>query len=387
MLSDRLRICRVVTVPITFETLLHDQMLTIADQHDLTLVCNFAESDTAHYFQAMGDIATWNLNISRQISPLNDLVAIWQLAQYLRNNKFDIVHSSTPKAGLVAMLAGVLARTPNRVHTYTGQVWMTATGLLRTIMRSVDWLIGRAATQLYADSKSQRDGLVAEGLVRDHKIDVIGPGSISGVNLKRFDPTQFAIEDRKLLRDKLGIPQDQTVVAFVGRVVRDKGIVELVTAFEALQRELPITLLLIGPVEVVRDQLPDSVLEFIEHNPNVVRTGFVSDPETYLSISDIFCIPSYREGFGSVAIEAGAMEVPVVGTAVTGLVDAIVDGVTGVLVPAKDVAALQTALHRLITDEKRRGELGEAGRQRAENEFAAETINQLVADAYRTLTD
>ncbi len=385
MTANRLKICRVVTVPITFETLLHDQVLTVATQHDLTLVCNFEGSTVGDYFASKGPLKTWQLDISRQISPLNDLKAVLALARFLRQQQFDVVHSSTPKAGLVAMLAGVLARIPTRVHTYTGQVWMTATGVLRQIMRTVDWLIGQAATHLYADSASQRQGLIDEGLVRAAKIDVIGPGSISGVNLKRFDPSQFSIEDRQRLRSQLGIDPNQVVIAFVGRVVRDKGIVELVQAFEQLQHRLSVTLLLIGPVEVVRDQLPDSVLIFIETNANVVRTGFVSDPETYLSISDIFCIPSYREGFGSVAIEAGAMGVPVVGTAVTGLVDAIVDGETGVVVPAQDVSALQNALAKLVEDVELRGKLGSAGRRRAETEFAAETINQFVSDAYDTL--
>ncbi len=383
--SSRLKICRVVTVPITFETLLHDQVLTVATDHDLTIVCNFGESGIDAYFSQKAAVKTWSLPISRQVSPLNDLRAVWQLARFLRREKFDIVHSSTPKAGLVTMLAGILAGTAGRIHTYTGQIWMTATGLLRFIMRSVDRLNGWNGTHLFADSASQRQLLIDEGLVNANKISVIGPGSISGVNLARFDPTKFSAADHANTRATLGIPADHTVIAFVGRVVRDKGIGELVSAFERLQKTHKVTLLIIGPVEVVRDQLPAETLTFIETNPNVARTGFVSDPETYLAASDIFCIPSYREGFGSVAIEAGAMGLPVVATKVTGLVDAVVQDKTGLLVEIHDVDGLAAALQTLITNEQLRVQLGQAGRERAETEFAAETINQLVSDTYNTI--
>jgi len=377
----RPRLCRVVTVPMTFETLLRDQVRRIvAAGLDVTLICNpgdgmaaFARDAGARYLP---------LPLARQLSPRHDSVSLAALTRLYRRERFDLVHSSTPKAGLLSAIAARLAGIPRRLHTFTGQPWVELRGAMRVAAREADRVIGRLDTQLYADSGSQRDFLIAEGIVAADRIAVVGAGSISGVDLRRFDPVGMAGE-RDAIRRRLGIDASARVIVFVGRVTRDKGITELVEAFLAVHATRPdLALLLVGPFEPDRDPLPAATLEAIHSHPAIHGVGFCLEPERYLAAGDLFCLPSYREGFGTVAIEAGALGLPVVATRVTGLVDAVVDGETGRLVPAKDVAALVTAIGALLDAPAERRRLGEAGRRRAVTRFDAEVIDAAVVQEY-----
>ena len=380
----RPRLCRIVTVPMTFETLLRDQVRRIAAAGlDLTLICDpgngldaFARDAGARYLP---------LPLARQLSPRRDGVSLAGLVRIFRRERFDLVHSSTPKAGLLSAVAGRLAGIPRRLHTFTGQPWVELRGAMRLAARESDRMIGRLDTQLYADSHSQRDFLIAEGIVRADRIAVIGAGSISGVDLRRFDPATMA-GARDQVRRQLGIDAAARVIAFVGRVTRDKGISELVEAFLAVHATRPdLALLLVGPFEPDRDPLPAATLEAIHSHPAIHSVGFCLQPERYLAAGDLFCLPSYREGFGTVAIEAGALGLPVVATRVTGLVDAVVDGETGRLVPAKDVAALIDVLAALLDAPAECRRLGEAGRRRAVTQFDAEAIDAAVVREYHRL--
>lgn len=277
----------------------------------------------------------------------------------------------------------MLTRVPIRIHTFTGQPWVELAGLKRRIPRECDRITAKLATYCYADSASQRDFLISEGLVSPGKIAVIGKGSISGVNLLRFSLTKWGGETARQTRHELGIPKDAMVIVFVGRVVRDKGIVELLAAFELLADTNPdVHLLLVGPFEPDRDPLPTATLKRLQSHPRVHGVGFSPSPEKFLAASDIFCLPSYREGFGSVVVEAAAMKLPAVATRVTGLVDAVVDGATGLIVPPKNVNRLAEALRTLADSKELRQALGQAARERAVRDFDAKIINEAVVAEY-----
>ena len=296
------------------------------------------------------------------------------------------MHSSTPKAGLLAALAGVLARVPVRIHTYTGQVWVEMRGVPRNIMRVCDWIIGHLNTQCYADSASQRDFLVNERLVAASKLSVLGAGSVSGVDLERFSPKVFRKGRVAAIRRELGIAQQSFVILFVGRLTKDKGIRELLAAFRMIQKDQKdIELLLVGPFDPERDPLPRETLDELSHNPHIHVVGFSSEPEKYMAAADVFCLPSYREGFGNVIIEAAAMGLPSVASSIVGLVDAVVDSETGLLVPAKDAYALKQALLRMISEPKMRHRMGHAARKRAVRDFDSKIINQLMVEEYKKL--
>jgi glycosyltransferase involved in cell wall biosynthesis len=381
----RLRVCRVVTVPITFATLLNRQIRYIADAGiDLTIVSSpGAELDLFHTVP----VRCYPILMAREPAPLRDLRSLIALTRFLHRERFDIVHSSTPKAGLLTALAGFLARVPVRIHTFTGQPWMNMRGILRRLIRAFDFVIGRLDTHLYADSHSQRDFLIAEGLITADKIRVLGDGSISGVDLQRYDQSHLT-GARNERRAQLEIPATATVIVFVGRVNRDKGIVELVDAFQILRAQhADLHLILVGPLEPEHDPLPARTLEQISANPFIHAVGFQTKPEEYLALADIFCLPSYREGFGSAAIEAGALYLPSVVTRMTGLTDAVVDGETGLIVPPKDGPGLVRALTQLIESPDLRRRMGQAAHQRVVRSFDANKINQLVVDEYLTLAN
>jgi glycosyltransferase involved in cell wall biosynthesis len=205
------------------------------------------------------------------------------------------------------------------------------------------------------------------------------------VDLVQFNPDRWRTRYAKI-REELGIPPGAKIITYIGRVTRDKGIGELVAAFERLMNSgINAYLLLVGPFEPERDPLPDEVEEQIRHETRIKAVGYSTEPERYMSVSDVFCLPSYREGFGNVVIEAAAMGVPTVGTRIVGLVDSVVDGVTGILVPPRDVDALTGALSRMLSDESLRVRMGKAAQERARTRYDSNTVNQLLLGEYERL--
>ena len=381
------KVCRVVTIPWIFATWLRRQIRVVRDSGiDLTLVASpGAELDRLardHAFRCHP------VPIRRGISPTHDLVALLRLVRFFAGERFDIVHTSTPKAGLLGAVAAKLARVPIRIHTYTGQPWVVLHGALRQTVRFGDRVIATLDTRCYADSMSQREFLVREGVVADAKLAVLGDGSIGGVDLKRFDAEVWRTQQGTATRAALGISDRARVIVFVGRVTCDKGIVELVSAFESLDRGgAGIDLVLVGPMEPERDPVPRRVVARIAANPRIHLVGFTDQPEKYLGIADVFCLPSYREGFGTAVIEAAAMGVPAVVTSIIGLVDAVVAGETGLFVPPRDDRALASALSVMLADAKTARRFGEAARRRVVRLFDAERVDSLVVDEYRRLAE
>jgi len=248
-----------------------------------------------------------------------------------------------------------------------------------------DWLIAHLNTHCYADSPSQRDFLIAAGLCRAWNISVLESGSLAGVDLSRFDSASLAGRALKC-RETLGIPLTARVVLFVGRVTRDKGMLELADAFSRIKvADSEAYLVVVGPTEPQRDPLPPALLQALESDDRIRMTGYDPAPEKYLAMADLLCLPSYREGFGNVVIEAGALGVPTVGTRIDGLRDAVVDGVTGLLVPPKNVEALAVALASLLKNEGKRKQMGNAARERARNLFDSRVVNARVLEEYRRL--
>jgi glycosyltransferase involved in cell wall biosynthesis len=369
----------------TFQTLFHEQMEYLSQQgFDLTLVSS--PGPALEEVAKTAQLRYVPVNMAREPNPRQDLASLYSLTRLFLSQRFDLVHSTTPKAGLLVALAGTLARVPIRIHTYTGQVWLSLNGFKRWLVRRCDWIISHLNTHCYADSESQRDFLINEGLVPASKISVLGPGSVGGVNFNRFCPEIYSGKQALITRRELGISDKALVILFVGRVRKDKGVEELVEAFQRLQKKQSnLELILIGPCEQDRDPLPYYTANQIDKNHKIHAVGFSLEPEKYMGAADVFCLPSYREGFGSVVIEAGAMELPTVACSVIGLTDAVVEGDTGFLVPPKNVEALTAALAKLISIPEMRDRMGKKARQRAIREFDSHLINQLVAQEYRNL--
>ncbi len=366
----------VATTPFAVNAFLRTHLLALAETQEVTLCVN----TTA--YPLVDDLAravrVRHIDIARKIAPWQDLRALFQLLRCFREIRPATVHSLTPKAGLLAMLAGWLARVPWRFHTFTGQVWATRTGIGRSLLKGIDRLIALCAHRVFADSASQCRFLEEEGVVRRDGVTVLGQGSVAGVDLARFRPDPVA---RAAIRAETGVDDAVPIFLFVGRLVRDKGVFDLVEAFAALnalhgQWEL----WMVGPDE---DGLQTTLQAEGKRLGGRIRWfGPTPTPERYMAAADVFVLPSYREGFGSVIIEAAACGIPSIAYRIDGVIDAIVDGRTGLFVDKGDIQGLTDAMNRLGAESSTRKTLGEAAHLRASSEFSSASVSKAWLDFY-----
>jgi glycosyltransferase involved in cell wall biosynthesis len=346
---------------------------------EVTVVANFTPEDES--FPWPEEITRAAIPIARPIAPWADLLALLALFRLFRNRRFDLVHSITPKAGLLAMLAAWLAGVPQRLHSFTGQVWVTRAGLMRTLLKSADRLIARLATRVLADSASQREFLIAQGVVTAPKSAVLAHGSICGVDTARFRPDAAA---RERVRRSHGIPPGAAVFLYLGRINRDKGLLDLAQAYaEAGARHPDAHLLLVGPDEGnLRAALTSAAAACATR---LHCAGLTDRPQEYFAAADVFCLPSYREGFGTTIIEAAAAGLPAIGSRIYGITDAIVEGETGLLFEAGEVQQLALSMRTLAGDANLRRRMGENARQRALRDFSSTVVTAALLEYYETL--
>lgn len=366
----------VLTIPFTLNAFVRPHLERLSKTYDITICVNM--DDSAILPVVPSQVRLVQLGIVRQIALWSDFKTLLVLTRFFHRERFDLVLSMTPKGGLLAMIAAWLAGVQRRVHCFTGQVWATRRGFSRWLLKSMDRLMALCATRLLADSGSQRQYLIDEGVVGPQKIEVLANGSMAGVDVARFHPDASA---RSRIRSQLAIAEDACCLLFVGRLTRDKGIADLIQAFDGLGPNFPdLHLLLVGPAEEGFDAL-------FRDNPKVHRVGYTQAVEAYMAAADVFCLPSYREGFGLVLIEAGAVGLPVVASRIYGITDAVLDGETGFLHQPGNVAELVDKLEILIRDASLRRELGAAGQRRAREEFSAELVTKAMADFMQCLFD
>jgi glycosyltransferase involved in cell wall biosynthesis len=324
--------------------------------------------------------------MERRITPLLDLIALYRIWRILRSVRPSVVHAHTPKAGLLGMVAAWLARVPVRIYHLHGLEFLNRTGfpgLFRLLLRVTDWTACALSDRVLCVSRSNREIAIADRICAEQKIRVLLDGSINGVDPERFFPPDAA--SKHAARAALGLSDQVFVVGFVGRVVREKGIVELADAWRVLRDEFrDLHLLLVGPLEE-RDPVPQEVLECLESDSRVIIRGLDWETPRMYAAMDALVLPTYREGFGVVALEAAAMGLPVVATRIPGCVDAVLDGVTGTLVPPRDASSLAAALRRYRADAELRCQHGRAGRARILERFRQEALWAATADEYRAL--
>ena len=314
--------------------------------------------------------------ICREINLISDLNVLFLLMRFFYKSNFALVHSVSPKAGLLAMLASFITKVPVRLHTFTGQVWVTKHGIGKRLLRWLDRLINALATIVLIDSHSQQDFLIGNRVVKKTSSIVLGEGSISGVDLDRFRDDPIV---REQVRLDLATPDNVIVFLFLGRIKKEKGILELAEAFSRVHQKYRNTALwIVGPDE-------DSLHSNLEKITGIHLIPFTNSPERYMTASDVFCLPSYREGFGSVIIEAGACGIPSIGSNIYGLNDAIVDRETGILIPLKSVTELESAMELLVNDSKLRHKMGKAARERSVSIFSQDILTGQLVDLYKCL--
>jgi glycosyltransferase involved in cell wall biosynthesis len=323
------------------------------------------------------------VDMPRRITPVQDLVALFRIWKVLRKIRPHIVHAHTPKGGVLGMAGAWLAGVPVRIYHMRGLPFMTATGWKRALLMSSERVSCTLSHRILCISGSMRRAAIDLALCRPNKIVVLGHGSGNGVDAaQRFNDASVTPAERAAVRRRWNIPPGALVLGFIGRIVRDKGIAELAAAWSELRDEFPhLHLVLIGPHEK-QDPISEEVDRALRDDPRVHLLGEQNDTPPLYAIMDVLALPSHREGFGNVLLEAAGMKVPVVATRITGCLDAVQDGVTGLLVPPHDAAGLAGAVRRYLQDGSLRARHGAAGRERALRDFRPEGIWQATHREY-----
>jgi glycosyltransferase involved in cell wall biosynthesis len=379
----RARVVHVVTSDRAV-TLMRGQ-LQFLQQHgfDVTLICS--PGDWLEVLGRTQNVQIIELPITRQIAPLKDLVSFWRLWRTMRVLRPAVTNVGTPKAGLLGGCAAWLTGVPCRFYTLRGLRFETLSGLRRQLVVFADRLACRFAHRIICVSQSLREQAIALKLASPERTVVFGSGSSNGVDASLFALTPERTKRAGELRSELGLPAQAPVLGFVGRLTRDKGISELVESFLRLSDRFPdLRLLLLGASEQ-EDRLDDRTREHLETHPHIILAGEVLDTAPYYALMDVLVLPSHREGFPNVVLEAYAAGKPVVAARATGILDAVVDGETGLLFPVGEVAALTRALEILLSDKARARELGCAGQELVKREFRQEVIWDALNEEYRRL--
>lgn len=380
------KLIHVVTTPLSLPTFLTGQVRFMEE-------CGFEVQIAASPGEALtnfGDqqrVATHAVPMTRAVSPISDARAVARLCRLFVRERPKIVHAHTPKGGLLGMIAAYLARVPLRIYHVRGLPLATAAGAKRRLLQTTEQLSCRLACRVLCVSGSLRDDVLREGLCEPEKIAVLGSGSGNGVDAQtRFTPrTPRLAGERDRWRRELGIPDDAVVLGFVGRLVRDKGVDDLIEAWSTLRGEFPKLHLVVVGLPDPRDAVSASTQSRLDRDPRVHCTGPVDDMPSCYSAMDFCVLPTYREGLPNVVLEAAAMALPVVATRVTGCVDAVVDGVTGALTQVKEPRELVSAIRRYAGDESLRLQHGASARRRVLERFCPEDVWRALYQEYDRL--
>jgi glycosyltransferase involved in cell wall biosynthesis len=344
-----------------------------------------SESDPRAAHAAINEgVCYHSCNIETSVSPLNDLLSFYQIFWVIKRGNYDIIRSSTKKGSFFTGLAGRLAGVPNILYIVQGLSKDRTNKVILKTFPLIERIICAMAHYVVFISKSNMDLFIENRICRRQKALILGEGSFNGIDTTRFQRTEEATIRGYKLRDNLGIPINAFVMGFVGRLVREKGIVELTEAWKILRiKHHNAHLLLCGPPEIDPDL--NDCLRILRIDPRVHFAGFVDDPTYVYAAIDSLVLPTYSEGFGNVLLEAGAMELPVIASRVNGCVDAIVHEQTGLLVEPKNPVALAQAMERVLINTEEARQWGRNGRNRCVELFQQEIIWRQIADFYEKL--
>ena len=336
------KIIRVTTVPASLGGLLHGQLKFMANYYEVIGVSSNDPYNILDALQASENIRTVAVDMTRKITPFKDLVSVYKLYKLFRKEKPLIVHSHTPKAGTLSMIAAKFAGVPHRLHTIAGLPLLEATGLKRLILNTVEKITYSFATKIYPNSFGLQDIILEQKFTTKNKLKVIANGSSNGIDTQIFNPELFNNEEKNnVLKTELNISENDFVFIFVGRLVADKGIKELLEAFNNISKtHKAVKLILVGGFETELDPLDQETLNIKDTNAQIISTGWATDVRPYLGISDILVFPSYREGFPNVVMQSGAMGLPAIVSNINGCNEIIIEGENGTIVPVKNASIL-----------------------------------------------
>lgn len=380
-MNNRVKIIRTSTVPGSLDTFCRGLLSELQQECGYEVVAVSSPGDRLDTLAAREGVRAVAVPMERHISPLKDLKSLWRLVRVFRRERPAMVHSMTPKAGLLSMMAAWICRVPVRLHTFTGLVFPTATGLTQKILVFTDRLTCACATHIVPEGEGVRNDLTSYRITAK-PLKVLGHGNVRGIDLERFDPSLPEVMDSAAKIRKEGV----FTFIFIGRLVRDKGINELVSAFTELNREIPDTrLILVGEQESELDPLSPETMESISGCASIEAVGRQNDVRPWLAASDALAFPSYREGFPNVVIEAGAMGLPSVVTDINGSREIVSHGVNGVIIPTRDRDALLTAMRNMIGQREDTAKMAAAARPMVAGRFEQSFVRKCLKDYYREI--
>jgi len=381
------KLIRITTVPISLDKLLEGQLSFMNKKYQVIAV-----SSNALELEKIGKkegVAVCSLALTRKITPLKDLMALLKLYWFLKKEQPFIVHTHTPKAGTVGMIAAKLAGVPIRLHTVAGLPLLETTGFKRKILNIVEKITYSCATKVYPNSKGLKEIIIENNFTNSTKLKVLANGSSNGINTAFFNPQLVTQIQKETLSKQLGIQQEDFVFVFIGRLVGDKGVNELVSAFKKLQNASLLnshfSLLLVGPLETDLDPLRKNTLQEIEKNPNIISVGFQQDVRPYFAISDCLVFPSYREGFPNVVMQAGAMGLPSIVSNINGCNEIIKEGENGWIIPVKDTAAILNTMENCLTNSEQFNKVKENARQLIVDRYEQKIVWEAILEEYKAL--
>ena len=368
---------RISTIPLSLDVLLQGQLRMLSEHYEVVGVSSPGE-ELDKVAQREG-IRTIAVPMERKISPFKDLVSLFRLIRLFHREKPWMVHSLTPKAGLLSMMAAWICRVPVRIHSFTGLVFPTASGLKQKILIATDSITCACATTVLPEGKGvQRD--LERFRITSKPLNIIGNGNINGIDLEFFDQTPAILEQAEKYRK-----EEVVTFCFVGRIVRDKGINELVSAFQRLHQAYPNTrLVLVGPFEEQLDPVLPETRQMIEQHTAIEWMGWQDDIRPFLAASEVFVFPSYREGFPNVVLQAGAMGLPCIVTDINGSNEIISDGINGCIIPSQNEQALYEAMEKMLNQEERQ-KLAQQARPQIANRYERKALWKELLKFYRSL--
>lgn len=373
------KICLAIASPLTIQFFLLGHIKALATVYDLTVITNTEDINFLSFLKV--PIKIIPVKMERDVAIWSDLKALTHLCRIFLIERFDSVHTLSPKSGLLAMLAARITNIPVRIHTFQGEVWVTRKGIWRAILKFLDKVVASCATHLQVVSSSEKAFLEDQGVVKVGKLEILANGSICGVDSERFKPQPLM---RAEMRTSIGITQSDIVILYVGRLNKDKGLLDLAEAFHKKISEYSnVQLCIVGPDE---DNIRDKMLALCSNEASRLHfADYTAAPEHYMAAADIFCLPSYREGFGLVLIEAAATGIASVASRIYGITDAVIDNKTGLLFEMGNVDDLITKLESLVNDSELRNKLGANGLIRATRDFSKDDVIAYMLAYYKKL--
>lgn len=374
------KIVRISTVPLSLCAFCKDLLLEIKDDYDVLAV-----SSPGTELEKLSDlgIPTEAVAMERQISIVRDIKSLFALVRLFRKHKPDMVHSITPKAGLLAMTAAWIARVPIRVHSFTGLLFPTASGIKRLILTTTDRATCRFATHILPEGEGVKNDLTA-ARITSKPMQVLGYGNVRGIDLTYYDRTADIVRRASELREKFGITHPESFVyVFVGRMVGDKGLNELAAAFAEIAKKYPHAHLIIAGNEEPDDPMSPAVSQTLHQHPQIhLSEGWIEDVRPYYAAADALVFPSYREGFPNVVLEGGALGLPSIVTDINGSREIIRDGYNGLIIPPRHTQALQQAMQKLIDNPDLTSALASTARKHIADHYEASFVRNCLRIFY-----